>query len=127
MVAPEALIAAADEPVLPEVFPFTGDGLSSFDLRFSGRGGKNAVALGEGDGVFELFVVDVLDDEFAVEVLLELVVDVFAPVVVRPPRPLLPPFLNLLCTELRVSVKYRQILLPWKNSNFLIIITHLVL
>lgn len=32
--------------------PFIGDGLSSFDLRFSGRGGKKAV--GEVDGVLEV-------------------------------------------------------------------------
>lgn len=89
--------------MLLEVFPFTGDGLSSFDLRFSGRGGKNAVTLGDGDGVLELVVVDVLDEEFAVDVLLELVVDVDDPVVDRPPRPLFAPFLNLLFTELRVS------------------------
>lgn len=46
--------------------PFTGDGLSSLDLRFSGRGGKNAV--GDVDGVLEPPVVEPLpppDDELA--------------------------------------------------------------
>lgn len=83
------------------LLPLTGDGLSSFDFRFSGRGGKNAV--GDGDGVFEpgLLPLEVL----AVVVVLVFVVLVDDDVVVRPPRPLEPPFLNLLCTELRVSVK----------------------
>lgn len=36
-------------PPLP--LPFTGDGLSSFDFRFSGRGVKKAV--GDVDGVLE--------------------------------------------------------------------------
>lgn len=90
-----------DPPLLPErdellPFPFTGDGLSSFDFRFSGRGGKNAV--GDGDGVFEpgLLLLEVL----AVVVVLVFVVLVDDEVVVRPPRPFDPPFLNLLCTYL---------------------------
>lgn len=45
-------------PVSPPMSPppFTGDGLSSLDLRFSGRGGKNAV--GDVEGVFEPPVVE---------------------------------------------------------------------
>lgn len=86
--------------------PFTGDGDSSFDLRFSGRGGKKAT--GDVEGVFELTLVLVPLDVLAV-VVVEVVV-VFdeldsAVVVVRPPRPLVPPFRSLLCIELRVSVK----------------------
>lgn len=106
MVAPEAFCPVAEEPVPPDTLPFTGDGLSSFDLRFSGRGGKNAPVFGDGEGVLELFVVDVLLDELLdVDELPELVVAVVVPVVdVRPPRPLLPPFLSLLFTELRVSL-----------------------
>lgn len=78
--------------------PFTGEGHSSFDLRFSGRGGKKAT--GDVEGVFELTLVLVTVDELAV-VVVEVVV-VFdeldsAVVVVRPPRPFVPPFRNLLC------------------------------
>lgn len=107
--APEAFcpVAVEEPPVPPDTLPFTGDGLSSFDLRFSGRGGKNAPVFGEGEGVFELFVVDVLLDELPLDddELLELVVAVVEPVVeVRPPRLLFPPFLSLLFTELRVSL-----------------------
>lgn len=105
MIAPEAFCPAAEEPVPPDTLPFSGDGLSSFDLRFSGRGGKNAPVFGDGEEVFELFVVDVPLDELLVDDDVELVVAVAVPVVdVRPPRPLLPPFLNLLFTELRVSL-----------------------
>lgn len=81
--------------------PFTGDGLSSFDLRFSGRGGRKAV--GDVDGVFELVVLlELLDDKVvddAAVVELVVVVVVAAPVVVtaRPPRPFAP-FRNLECT-----------------------------
>lgn len=93
--------------------PLTGDGLSSFDLRFSGRGGRKAV--GEVDGVFAapellpelldndcaLVVVVPADAELVVVVLLTVVVvsaPVVVEVVVRPPRPLAPPFRSLLCT-----------------------------
>lgn len=106
MIAPEAFCPAAEEPVPPVTLPFSGDGLSSFDLRFSGRGGKNAPVFGDGEEVFELeFVVDVPLEELLVDEEVELVVAVAVPVVpvVRPPRPLLPPFLSLLLTELRVS------------------------
>lgn len=109
VVAPEAFCPVAEEFVPPDTLPFNGDGLSSFDLRFSGRGGKNALVFGEGEGVFELFVVDVppLDELLVVDELPELVVAVAVPVVdVRPPRPLLPPFLSLLFTELRVSLPF---------------------
>jgi len=81
--------------VVVEGFPLNG-GLSSFDFRlFSGRGTEKVV--GDVDGVFVIAVfVDMLtlvDEEF------------------REARPLLPPFLNLLCTELRVSVKFSKSLL----------------
>lgn len=106
----------------PPLVPLIGDGLSSFDFRFSGRGGRNAV--GDVDGVFppaaapfepafdeppDAFVaVAELDDVDAViEPLLPpemddvdvdavFVVDVADVVVVRPPRPFAPPFRNLL-------------------------------
>lgn len=87
--------------------PFTGEGDSSFDLRFSGRGGKKAT--GDVEGVMELTLVLVPLDELPV-VVVEVVV-VFAElesavvVVARLPRPFVPPFRNLLCIELRVSVK----------------------
>lgn len=101
--------------------PFTGGGLfSSFDLRFSGRGGKNAV--GEVDGVWELvLLLELLDDDWTdvddgaaelavvdvvavadillpepVEEVVVVVVGVPDVVVVRPPRPFAPPFRNLL-------------------------------
>lgn len=76
--------------------PLTGDGLSSFDFRFSDLGGKNAV--GDGDGVFEpvLLPLDVL--VAVVVVVFVFVVLVDEVVVVRLPRPLEPPFLSLLCT-----------------------------
>lgn len=85
-------LAPPERDELP--FPFTGEGLSSFDFRFSGRGGKNAV--GDGDGVFDpgLLLLEVL----AVVVVLVFTVLVDDNVVVRPPRPFEPPFLNLLCT-----------------------------
>lgn len=92
--------------------PFTGDGLSSFDLRFSGRGGRKAV--GEVDGVFAApeLLPELLDDDCAIVVVApaeaELVVvvlvvvvvgvPVVVEVVVRPPRPFAPPFRSLLCT-----------------------------
>lgn len=84
--------------------PFTGDGLSSFDLRFSGRGGRNAV--GEVDGVLLVPVLlpELLDEDWtdvvvvdvAIVVVFVVVVGVPAVVVVRPPRPFAPPFRNLL-------------------------------
>lgn len=80
--------------------PFTGEGDSSFDLRFSGRGGKKAT--GDVEGVFELTLVFVPLDELPVVVVVEVVV-VFAElesavvVVARLPRPFVPPFRNLLC------------------------------
>lgn len=87
--------------------PFTGDGGSSFDFRFSDRGGRKAT--GDVEGVFELILVLVPLDELAV-VVVEVVV-VFdellsaVAVVPRPPRPFAPPLRSLLCIELRVSVK----------------------
>jgi hypothetical protein len=88
---------AVDAPLLP----LTGDGDSSLDLRFSGRGGKNAI--GDVDGVLEdVFVVVVpLDPDLESwddTVVVVFVVLVVVAVVVRPPRPLAPPFLSLLCT-----------------------------
>lgn len=85
--------------------PFTGEGLSSFDLRFSGRGGRNAV--GEVDGVLvPVLFPELLDDDctavvvVAVVVVTVLVVFVdgvpVVVVVVRLPRPFAPPFLSLL-------------------------------
>lgn len=104
MIAPEAVCPAAEELLPPDALPFSGDGLSSFDLRFSGRGGKNAPVFGDGVEVFELFVVDVPLDELLDDDELEFVVEVAAPVVdVRPPRLLFAPFRSLLLTELRVS------------------------
>lgn len=105
-------------PLLP--LPFTGDGLSSFDFRFSGRGGKKAV--GDVDGVLEdpdvvpLAPPDDECEETEVPIVLEavavtllspppelelvVVVGVAVPLVVvddvRPPRPLAPPFRSLL-------------------------------
>lgn len=102
--------------VLPELLllllfplppPFTGEGGSSLDFRFSDLGGRKAT--GDVEGVFELILVLVPLDELAVVVvevvvvfdeLLSAVVDV-----PRPPRPFAPPFRSLLCIELRVSVK----------------------
>lgn len=87
--------------------PFTGEGGSSLDFRFSDLGGRKAT--GDVEGVFELILVLVPLDELAVVVvevvvvfdeLLSAVVDV-----PRPPRPFAPPFRSLLCIELRVSVK----------------------
>lgn len=102
---PDALMPAA---LLPErdapPFPLIGLGLSSLDLRFSGRGGKNAV--GDGDGVEFVVLLDALAVLVAVDDDDVFVVDVDAPVAdARPPRAFEPPFRNLLCTELRVSVK----------------------
>lgn len=58
-----------------------GGGLSSFDFRFSARGGRNAV--GDVDGVLLLVLLPELLDEFDVTVTgVELVVDAGAPVVV---------------------------------------------
>ncbi len=85
--------------------PFTGGGgLSSFDFRFSGLGGRNEV--GEVDGVLELVLLpELLEDELvevevvvAVVVVVVFVVDVGVPVVVDnlPPRPFAPPFRSLL-------------------------------
>lgn len=75
----------------------TGDGLSSLDLRFSGRGGKNAV--GDDDGVFDKLLLEFVMAVFAVVTVEVVVVPVEVPVVVlRPPRPFAPPFRNLLCT-----------------------------
>lgn len=84
--------------------PFTGDGLSSFDFRFSGLGGRNEV--GEVDGVLELVLLpELLEDELVevevvvavVVVVVVFVVDVGVPVVVvLPPRPFAPPFRSLL-------------------------------
>jgi hypothetical protein len=87
--------------VLLLLLPFTdGDGLSSFDFLFSGRGGKNAI--GDVDGVLDVVfvVVELLADEFAVDAVVVVVVFVVLVVVavVRPPLPLAPPFLSLLCT-----------------------------
>lgn len=80
----------------PLLSPLTGDGLSSLDLRFSGRGGRNAV--GDDDGVFDKLLLEFVVTEFAV-VTVEVVVLVDVPVVVlRPPRPFAPPFRSLLCT-----------------------------
>lgn len=57
-----------------------GGGLSSFDLRFSARGGRNAV--GDVDGVLLLVLLPELLDEFDVTVTgFEFVVDAGAPVV----------------------------------------------
>lgn len=103
--------------------PFIGGGgLSSFDLRFSRRGGRNAV--GEVEGVLLLVLLpELLDDDCTdadegpdivvvvvpvdVEVVVAVViatvvvvgvpvVDVAVAVVVRPPRPFAPPFRSLL-------------------------------
>lgn len=58
-----------------------GGGLSSFDFRFSARGGRNAV--GDVDGVLLLVLLPELLDEFDVTVTgVEFVVDTGAPVVV---------------------------------------------
>lgn len=105
-------------PPPPPLLPLIGDGLSSFDLRFSGRGGRNAV--GDVDGVvpppfaadevaFDAAAADDDDDEDVVvveeplpaemddvDVDVVFVVDVVDAVVVRPPRPFAPPFRNLL-------------------------------
>lgn len=94
--------------VLPLVLPlppFTGEGHSSFDLRFSGRGGKKAT--GDVEGVFELTLVLVPLDVLAVVVVEVVVVfdELDSAVVVVRPRPFVPPFRSLLCIELRVSVK----------------------
>jgi hypothetical protein len=97
-------LAFSPDAVDAALLPLTGDGASSLDLRFSGRGGKNAI--GDVDGVLEdVFVVVVPlgpvlescedDDD---EVVVVFVVLVVVAVVVRPPRPLAPPFLSLLCT-----------------------------
>lgn len=87
--------------------PFTGDGGSSFDFRFSERGGRKAT--GDVEGVFELILVLVPLDELAVVVVEVVVVfdELLSAVVVvpRPPRPFAPPLRSLLCIELRVSVK----------------------
>lgn len=87
--------------------PFTGDGGSSLDFRFSDLGGKKAT--GDVEGVFELMLVLVPLDELAVVVVEVVVVfdELLSAVVVvpRPPRPFAPPFRSLLCIELRVSVK----------------------
>lgn len=87
--------------------PLTGEGDSSLDFRFSGRGGKKAT--GDVEGVFELMLVLVPLDELAVVVVEVVVVfdELLSAVVVvpRPPRPFAPPFRSLLCIELRVSVK----------------------
>lgn len=100
-------------PLLSPLFA-AGEGGSSFDLRFSERGGSRAV--GEVAGVLklpppvELLLLDPLpllpDEEFvdtliavelAVVVEVEVVVEVGADVdVLRPPRPLAPAFRNLL-------------------------------
>lgn len=80
--------------------PFKGGGLSSFDLRFSLRGGRNA-GVGEDDGVLDELLLELLD-EFVVAVVVVVVLVVFddVPVVVavRPPRPFAPPFRSLLWT-----------------------------
>lgn len=93
--------------VVALVVALTGDGGSSFDFRFSDRGGKNAT--GDVEGVFELMLVLVLLDELAVVVVVVVVVlDELVSAVVevpRPPRPFDPPFRSLLCIELLVSVK----------------------
>lgn len=87
--------------------PFTGEGDSSFDLRFSGRGGKKAT--GDVEGVFELTLVIVPPDELPI-VVVEVVVD-FAElesavvVVARLPRPFDPPFRNLLCICERKTIE----------------------
>lgn len=87
--------------------PFTGDGGSSLDFRFSDLGGRKAT--GDVEGVFELMLVLVPLDELAVVVVEVVVVfdELLSAVVVvpRPPRPFAPPFRSLLCIELRVSVK----------------------
>lgn len=52
-------------PPPPLPLPFTGDGLSSLDFRFSGRGGKKAV--GDVDGVLvapDVVLLAAPDDEF---------------------------------------------------------------
>lgn len=88
--------------------PFPGEGHSSFDLRFSGRGGKKAT--GDVEGVFKVaLVLEPLEElpvggvePIAVFIEFESAVVV---VVARLPRPFVPPFRSLLCIELRVSVK----------------------
>lgn len=103
-VLPELLLLLLLFPLPP---PLTGDGGSSFDLRFSDRGGRKAT--GDVEGVFELMLVLVPLDELAVVVVEVVVVfdELLSAVVVvpRPPRPFAPPFRSLLCIELRVSVK----------------------
>lgn len=76
--------------------PLTGEGLSSFDFLFSGRGGRNAV--GDEDGVFEELLLEFVIVLPLVTVDVVVVVLVVVPVVVLvlPPLPLAPPFLNLL-------------------------------
>lgn len=76
-----------------------GGGLSSFDLRFSPRGGRNAV--GDVDGVLLLVLLPDPLEEFDAKVTdVELVVGVGAPVVleVRPARAFALALRNLLCT-----------------------------
>lgn len=84
--------------------PFTGDGDSSFDFRFSVRGGRNAV--GDVLGVFVEFAplplpvddnagADVDEDGVALAFDKFVVVVVDPDVTVRPPRPLVPPLRNL--------------------------------
>lgn len=96
IVLPELLLLLLLFPLPP---PFTGDGGSSFDLRFSDRGGRKAT--GDVEGVFELMLVLVPLDELAVVVVEVVVVldELLSAVVVvpRPPRPFAPPFRSLLC------------------------------
>lgn len=103
IVLPELLLLL----LFPLPAPLTGDGGSSFDFRFSDRGGRKAT--GDVEGVFELMLVLVPLDEPAVVVVEVVVVfeELLSAVVVvpRPPRPFAPPFRSLLCIELRVSVK----------------------
>lgn len=88
-------------PPLPLLsFPFKdGGGLSSLDLRFSARGGRNAV--GDVDGVLLLVLLPELLDEFELTVTVELVVVVVvgAPDVAaaRAARALALAFRSLLC------------------------------
>lgn len=77
------LVSPVSEPRPPQLLPlpFVPSELSSLDLRFSGRGGRNVV--GDVDGVFETVLLPELDDD--VELCVALLPDWL------PPAPLLDP------------------------------------
>lgn len=108
------LLPAPPEPLPPLPAP-SGEGDSSFDLRFSARGGRNAT--GDVEGVLlappsdppllavpRTFALAVSVGSLDAPVALAAFVSIMPP---RPPRPLEPPFLNLLCICRYASQKYR--------------------